>query len=147
MDIEAEEEVEMATPGSKDDVQDSLEAALKAAKEMGDQKLIDQIGNTITFFTRTHVVKDTDSVEETNLNEENIGLADLEEMGYEAGEKAAFTYATLPSKLRNRPDKLAYNKGFMQGVRDELGSSLDEEVETNLNESYTRMQKLAGIIK
>ena len=38
------------------EVQDSLEAALAAAKAMGDQKLVDQIGNSITFFTRTHVV-------------------------------------------------------------------------------------------
>ena len=58
----------------------------------------------------------------------NIGLADLEERGYEAGEKAAYTYGTLLGKLKNRPDKLAYNKGFMQGVKDELGSSLAENM-------------------
>ena len=60
--------------------------------------------------------------------ETNIGLADLEERGYEAGEKAAYTYGTLLGKLKNRPDKLAYNKGFMQGVKDELGSSLSEDL-------------------
>ena len=64
-----------------------------------------------------------------NLNEEsNIGLADLEERGYEAGGKAAYTYGTLLGKLKNRPDKLAYNKGFIQGVKDELGSSLAENM-------------------
>lgn len=35
--------------------QDSLTQAMKAAKALGDKKLQDQIGNTITFFTRTHV--------------------------------------------------------------------------------------------
>jgi hypothetical protein len=31
------------------------------------------------------------------------------------------------TRLQNRPDKLAYSKGFIQGVKDELGSSLNEE--------------------
>jgi hypothetical protein len=64
---------------------------------------------------------------------ENIGLADLEERGYEAGEKAAYTYATLIGKLQNRPDKLAYNKGFIQGVTDELGSSLSEDLSEDID--------------
>ena len=42
--------------GTVGDVQDNLEAALEAARELGDEKLEDQIGNTLTFFTRTHVV-------------------------------------------------------------------------------------------
>ena len=70
---------------------------------------------------------------EAGIEEANIGLADLEEMGYEAGEKAAYTYGTSVIRLQNRPDKLAYNKGFMQGVKDELGSSLNE------NEGRTKM--------
>jgi len=37
-------------------VQDSLTAAMKAAQELGNSKLADQIGNTITFFTREFVV-------------------------------------------------------------------------------------------
>jgi len=37
-------------------LQDALNVAYTAAKELNDQKLLDQIGNTITFFTRTHVV-------------------------------------------------------------------------------------------
>lgn len=42
--------------GDEKKVQDSLESALIAAKELGDEKLINQIGNSITFFTRSHVV-------------------------------------------------------------------------------------------
>ena len=30
-----------------------------AARELGDEKLEDQIGNTLTFFTRQHVVKES----------------------------------------------------------------------------------------
>lgn len=37
-------------------VQDSLQAAMEAANSLGNQKLADQIGNTITFFTREYVV-------------------------------------------------------------------------------------------
>jgi len=54
VDVEADAEVEMT--GDKKEVQDNLQAALEAAKALGDEKLINQIGNTITFFTRTHVV-------------------------------------------------------------------------------------------
>jgi hypothetical protein len=38
-------------------VQDALTQAQAAAQKLGDKKLTDQIGNTITFFTRTHVVE------------------------------------------------------------------------------------------
>ncbi len=37
-------------------VQDSLKAAMDAADALGNEKLADQIGNTITFFTREYVV-------------------------------------------------------------------------------------------
>ena len=39
------------------DIQDSLKLAYDNAVAIGDQKLADQIGNSITFFTRTHVVE------------------------------------------------------------------------------------------
>ena len=38
-------------------VQDALTQAQVAAQKLGDPKLTDQIGNTITFFTREHVVE------------------------------------------------------------------------------------------
>jgi seryl-tRNA synthetase len=40
-------------------VQDSLKAAMDAAQALGSEKLADQIGNTITFFTRQFVVGDS----------------------------------------------------------------------------------------
>lgn len=44
---------------SKDEqeIQDSLKLAYDNAVAIGDDKLADQIGNSITFFTRTHVVE------------------------------------------------------------------------------------------
>lgn len=39
------------------EIQDSLKLAYDNATAIGDTKLADQIGNSITFFTRTHVVE------------------------------------------------------------------------------------------
>ena len=48
--------VEVGLSPEEEIVQDSLKAAMDAANELGNQKLADQIGNTITFFTREFVV-------------------------------------------------------------------------------------------
>ena len=49
-----------ATPelaGDEKEIMNNLETALEFAKQKGDEKLVDQIGNTITFFTRQYIVK------------------------------------------------------------------------------------------
>ena len=43
--------------GDEDGVMSHLEAAMEAARDLGDEKLIDQLGNTITFYTRQHIAK------------------------------------------------------------------------------------------
>jgi hypothetical protein len=53
-------------------VQDALTQAQAAARTLGDDKLTDQIGNTITFFTRSHIVggnQEEASLEEIELYE------------------------------------------------------------------------------
>lgn len=55
-------------------VQDALTQAQAAAQKLGDAKLTDQIGNTITFFTRAHVV-------EKGAVAENLTEADEIELG------------------------------------------------------------------
>jgi hypothetical protein len=55
-------------------VQDSLTQAQAAAQKLGDKKLIDQIGNTITFFTRTHVVEKPGTVAEIEALKEMLLL-------------------------------------------------------------------------
>lgn len=150
--VDDEGDIELEEPTSeledeKKDIQSNLTLALDAAKELGDKKLIDQIGNTITFFTRIYIVGDGDSVEGNELNEENIGLADLEEMGYEAGETAFDTHFDK-SLLNNRPDTQSYKKGFVQAIVDSASDAMSGVEEGNeLNEGYTRMKKLAGLIK
>ena len=62
---------------------------------------------------------------EKNLNEENIGLADIEEMGYNAGETA---FENIKDQFQNTPDHQAYRKGFFQGYIDQAGAyGLNEE--------------------
>jgi len=62
--VTPDEEVEVTTDVEVDEVdpdvkavQDALTQAQAVAQKLGDKKLTDQIGNTITFFTRAHVVK------------------------------------------------------------------------------------------
>ena len=48
--------------GVEKEAQDNLEAALEAAKKLGDDKLVKQIGNSLTFFTRQHIVKENKEI-------------------------------------------------------------------------------------
>ena len=71
VEVDAEaDDIEIERPGVKttvdvglspeeEIVQDSLKAAMDAAQALGSEKLADQIGNTITFFTRQFVVGDS----------------------------------------------------------------------------------------
>jgi hypothetical protein len=75
-DAGAEEEVDTSVDVSTDEVdpnvkavQDALTQAQAAAQQLGDKKLMDQIGNTITFFTRAHVVEKPKGAVAEELNE------------------------------------------------------------------------------
>lgn len=63
------------------------------------------------------------------LEEANIGLADLEEVGYTDGDKAvAMHFNQDVIGINNDVDFQAYRKGFIQGVNDAtIGFSLNEE--------------------
>ena len=54
--VEPEVTPEEGLTGDEQEIQDSLKIAYDNAVQIGDDKLADQIGNTITFFTRSHVV-------------------------------------------------------------------------------------------
>ena len=63
---ESDIEVKSEVPGESEDVSAVLGLLTKAqekAEVMGDEKLLDQIGNTITYYTRAHVVKSGDVAE------------------------------------------------------------------------------------
>lgn len=48
----------LSTAQDAQDVQKELMDALEAAKGLGDKKLVRQIGNALTYFTRSQVSKD-----------------------------------------------------------------------------------------
>jgi hypothetical protein len=52
-------EIEVEVDPNVKSVQDALTQAQIAAQNLGDKKLTDQIGNTITYFTRSHISKST----------------------------------------------------------------------------------------
>jgi len=54
-----------------------LTKAQEDAKDLGDEKLMDQIGNTITYYTRTHVVAEGNRRDKEKVNEEFARFAKL----------------------------------------------------------------------
>jgi hypothetical protein len=100
--VDGEENVDVDTTIQVDPnvkaVQDALTQAQAAAQKLGDPKLTDQIGNTITFFTRAHVVEkgavaESDEMEEgekTLMNEVEGKLVDEK-----TGEEVTLPYETL----------------------------------------------------
>jgi hypothetical protein len=73
-------------------VQDALTQAQAAAQKLGDPKLTDQIGNTITFFTRSHVVEKPTSVTEGDKMEEAMIPIEPGDSDYDIGYKTFFVY-------------------------------------------------------
>ena len=79
-------------------------------------------------FFKKHLGSHFDMSE--SLEEANIGLADLEEIGYTDGDKAvAMHFNHDVVGINNDVDFQSYRKGFIQGVNDAtIGFSLDERV-------------------
>ena len=148
--------------GTKKEVQDNLEAALEAARTLGDEKLATQVGNTITFFNKQHVVKDTPVAENINEAIEFFEMDSEFEGAMEAGDQTEEEYLRdiidTPSpqidlsgyyEVENAVDQGDYSKGqaiklmksWAKDKMNELG--LDESV--NLKEILL-LQKRAGII-
>ena len=79
-------------------VQDALTQAQAAAQKLGDPKLTDQIGNTITFFTRTHVVEKGAVAEGKEMEEGYFGANnEVEEL------IDALEYETMDQFINDNP--------------------------------------------
>ena len=79
---ESEIEVDSELAGEDADVSAILGLLTKAqanAKELGDEKLMDQIGNTITYYTRAHVVAE-EMEDEEGMREEMDDKEDKEKV-------------------------------------------------------------------
>jgi hypothetical protein len=85
VDVDGMEDIDVDTTGEVDPnvkaVQDLLTQAQAAAQSLGDEKLTDQIGNTITFFTRAHVVDRGAVAENEEIEETNEAKLTIPELG------------------------------------------------------------------
>lgn len=88
-----------------------IETSLKQVKEASSEEVTNQ------KELNKELEKTADLKKQAGLTEENIGLADLEEMGYEAGENAFDMHFDI-NLLKNRPDMQSYKKGFIQAIID-----------------------------
>jgi hypothetical protein len=155
--VDGEENIDVDTTTEVDPnvkaVQDALTQAQAAAQKLGDPKLTDQIGNTITFFTRAHVVE-KGAVAEGDLMK-NIGkgleyeateemIRDyaqhlMDEGSYDV-EELAQSYLDIP---RSFPKQLDYT--FFKNNYDDILSvamtGLDEGKTKDLNEAMFPMLK------
>ena len=88
--VESDIEVDASMPGESADevaVQSLLMKAQEEAAKLGDEKLTDQIGNTITYFTRAHVAQ----VDENKSLKRSKARKSLKESKVKRGEDGLIT--------------------------------------------------------
>ena len=121
-------------------VQDSLTQAQAAAQKLGDPKLTDQIGNTITFFTRAHVVEKGAVAEGEEMEEGYFGANnEVEEL------IDALEYETIDEFINDNPGVVTAILDWAAGVpefRVKMETSgLLEAKKEDMNESMFPMLK------
>ena len=125
-------------------VQDALTQAQAAAQTLGDAKLTDQIGNTITFFTRSHVV-DKGAVAEVEEMEEGYFGAnnEVEELAFALG------YDSTDEFFKDNPGAVDVVMDWAQSIAAKdnewkemlIAADLLEGKKEDLNESMFPMLK------
>ena len=125
-------------------VQDALTQAQAVAQKLGDPKLTDQIGNTITFFTRTHVVDKGAVAESEEMEEGYYGINnEVEEL------LNALEYDSMDQFLQDNPGLVTAILEWATSVpefREKMkDSGLLESKKEDLNESMFPM--LGKILK
>ena len=119
--------------------------AKKQTKEMRDPKITELIKDALKNPKKADLNKDgklsdyektRGAAIEKNIEEANISLSNLGEVGYENGEKA-FDMHFDKSILNNTPDTKAYSKGFIQAIVDSADSLRLEENATPLEKDFT----------
>jgi len=128
IEIDTEETESSATeePALSDSDQEylnTLENLKNKAKEMGDEKLENQIDNTITYFTRQHVVKEGDT---------------------------DYARAKAAKRLGKKGEENIYGAGVKKGEEVEKKKlQRGDNTEESLMENYElrRLRRIAGLIK
>ena len=119
--------------------------AKKQTKEMRDPKITELIKDALKNPKKADLNKDgklSDYEEkrgaaiEKNIEEANIGLDDLQDVGYDDGE-SAFNMHFNKSLLNNRLDTKYYTRGFVQAIADSAESLRLDENATPKGEDFT----------
>jgi hypothetical protein len=138
VEVDVKEKPKMKVPSN--DFLDQLEALKNEADAMGDNKLERQIDNTITYFTRQHIAKDTN--ESLSLEENDMDLVRDLEAELKEGDKEYYDAAER--------DDAAHIAALEKDMKDDKRSSMNESLKnkTTMKESLEilRMKKLAGLI-
>ena len=87
----------------------------------------------------TSAIKDLDAAKkEAGIEEANVGLADLQDIGYDDGEYAvSMNFNQDVIDINNELDYKYYRRGFLQGVKDSTASYKLEENATPKGEDFT----------
>ena len=150
-------DVTTTIPGESEDTEavlGLLTKALDQAQEMGDEKLTDQIGNTITYFTRAHVARvdemdldmELDPTDVTKISPEAAAVIGLGEEKDDMDEEMRKDDMDEEMKSKLPASIAAAERAQIEKDARKSRGDIKEEVKENLNE-VKRMQKLAGIIK
>jgi hypothetical protein len=138
VEVDVKEKPKMKAPSN--DFLDQLEDLQDEAEKIGDNKLKRQIDNTITYFTRQHIAKDTN--ESLNLEENDMDLVRDLEAELKEGDKEYYDAAER--------DDAAHIAALEKDMKDDKRSSMNESLKnkTTMKESLEilRMKKLAGLI-
>ena len=152
---EVDIDVKASMPGESEDVEEVqalLMKAQQAAADLGDDKLMDQIGNTITYFTRSQVARVDEADLDMDLDsaagrakESTIGLDETEELeekkqGYNDeldDSEGAKHGKKKQSMAQRRADSENMEKA--DGKRKFAGDSKMDKKNENLNESMFPM--------
>jgi hypothetical protein len=142
--VDGEENIDVDTTTEVDPnvkaVQDSLTQAQAAAQKLGDPKLTDQIGNTITFFTRAHVVEKGAVAEGEEMEEGYYGAnTEVEDLAY------ALDYEGYDTFFQDNPGAVTAVLDWAASIPEfrakmEDGGLLEAKKE-NMNESMFPMLK------
>jgi hypothetical protein len=134
------------------EIQGHLDQALQAAQEIGNEKLIQQIGNTITFFTRDFVVKEDveQSDVESAITGKKLDLKKLEDaakkaMSGDSTDLTMFLADVFEGKKEYYKDAEADDAEHI----DALEKDMKDDKRSAMNESLEilKMKKLAGLLK
>jgi hypothetical protein len=98
----------------KSELKDYIKENILSSLSESNEDAIKSTNDLTTAFQDLKKAKD-----EAGIEEANIGLADLEEMGYEEGEQY---FESIKSRFKNRPDFKYFKMGFIQGITDAAGS-------------------------